>query len=223
MIAGSMLEISLIKTVEKEMWTIYFINMAETWRRFSCSCESTRREPFLCFCTVWRLERCRRLSERSWWLRVWWSTRQSRVHTRKLKQPPQWCHSRGNSGGYGGGRSGRGVPPRRSNSRVLVKGLPSTGSWQDIKDHMRGSRWSTVCWIIWRWFWHFRVIEFAHSDEVRYAIKNLDDTEFRSHEGETSKVTVTDDFGSGGGGRKRSYSRSRSRSRSRSGKRSKSF
>lgn len=34
---------------------------------------------------------------------------------------------------------GRGGPPRggRRGYRVLVSGLPSTGSWQDLKDHMR--------------------------------------------------------------------------------------
>ncbi len=31
----------------------------------------------------------------------------------------------------------RGPPSRRSNYRVLVTGLPPTGSWQDLKDHMR--------------------------------------------------------------------------------------
>jgi len=31
----------------------------------------------------------------------------------------------------------RGPPGRRSNYRVFVSGLPPTGSWQDLKDHMR--------------------------------------------------------------------------------------
>ncbi|KAL5078805.1 hypothetical protein RYX36_007226 [Vicia faba] len=34
------------------------------------------------------------------------------------------------------GRGGRGVS-RRSEYRVLVSGLPSSASWQDLKDHMR--------------------------------------------------------------------------------------
>ena len=87
--------------------------------------------------------------------------------------------SRGNSGGYGGGRSGRGVPPRRSNNRVLVKGLPSTGSWQDIKDHMREAGEVLYAEVYGD---GSGIVEFAHSDDVKYAIKNLDDTEFRSHE-----------------------------------------
>ena len=30
-----------------------------------------------------------------------------------------------------------GAPPRHSDYRVLVTGLPTSGSWQDLKDHMR--------------------------------------------------------------------------------------
>ncbi|KAJ8261475.1 hypothetical protein COCON_G00171980 [Conger conger] len=42
------------------------------------------------------------------------------------------------SGPAGGGPRGRfGPPSRRSEFRVIVTGLPPTGSWQDLKDHMR--------------------------------------------------------------------------------------
>merc|ERR1712141_363850 len=43
---------------------------------------------------------------------------------------------RGDRGGYRGDRR-PGPPARRSQYRVLVTGLPPTGSWQDLKDHMR--------------------------------------------------------------------------------------
>jgi arginine/serine-rich splicing factor 1/9 len=54
----------------------------------------------------------------------------------------------GGGGGYGGGGGGgggyssrgsnhNGAPPRRSENRCIISGLPSTGSWQDLKDHMR--------------------------------------------------------------------------------------
>ena len=86
---------------------------------------------------------------------------------------------RDGGGSYGGGRSGRGVPPRRSNNRVLVKGLPPTGSWQDIKDHMREAGEVLYAEVYGD---GSGIVEFAHSEDVRYAIKNLDDTEFRSHE-----------------------------------------
>ncbi|KAK6014519.1 hypothetical protein OSTOST_20096, partial [Ostertagia ostertagi] len=70
---------------------------------------------------------------------------------------------RGGYGGYGGdfGSSrGRGGPPnRRSNHRVIVEGLPPTGSWQDLKDHiMRGpERFATPMWhvmepVLWNLF-----------------------------------------------------------------------
>jgi len=34
-------------------------------------------------------------------------------------------------------RNNRGPPARRSQYRVVVSGLPVSGSWQDLKDHMR--------------------------------------------------------------------------------------
>lgn len=86
--------------------------------------------------------------------------------------------SRGNSSSYSS-RSGRGVPPRRSSNRVLVKGLPPTGSWQDIKDHLREAGEVLYAEVYGD---GTGIVEFAHSDDVRYAVKNLDDTEFRSHE-----------------------------------------
>ncbi|KAJ7333783.1 Serine/arginine-rich splicing factor 1 [Desmophyllum pertusum] len=124
----------------------------------------------------------------------------------------------GGGGGYGGGRGGgRGPPPRRSEFRVLVSGLPPTGSWQDLKDHMRDAgdvQYSDV----------FKdgtgVVEYTRRDDMKYALKHLDDTKFRSHEGEVSFIHVKQDNPGGGGG-SRSRSRSKSpRSRSRSPKES---
>lgn len=34
-------------------------------------------------------------------------------------------------------RNNRGAVTKRSQYRVLVSGLPPSGSWQDLKDHMR--------------------------------------------------------------------------------------
>ncbi|KAM3957847.1 LOW QUALITY PROTEIN: splicing factor 2 [Aphomia sociella] len=159
-------------------------------------------------------------------------------------------------GGGGGGRAGaRGGPerfgaraatrgpPRRSEYRVLVTGLPPSGSWQDLKDHMREA--GDVCFAD-----TFKdgtgVVEFLRHEDMKYAVKKLDDSRFRSHEGEVSYIRVKEDYGGGGGGGggggdrysgdrdrsrsysprrrgsptyspvRRSYSRSRSRSRSRS-------
>lgn len=88
-------------------------------------------------------------------------------------------------GGYQGRGRGRGVPPRRSNHRVNVKGLPSTGSWQDLKDHMREAGEVLYAEVFGD---GSGIVEFAHSDDVRYALKNLDDTDFRSHEVNETKI-----------------------------------
>ncbi|KAI2801136.1 hypothetical protein RDWZM_009582 [Blomia tropicalis] len=117
---------------------------------------------------------------------------------------------RGPGGHYKGNRdsgSRRGQPTRRSNYRVKVTGLPPTGSWQDLKDHMREA--GDVCYAdVYKN--GTGVVEFLRSEDMKYAIRKLDDSRFRSHEGEVSYVRVQEDTGDGG------YSRSRSRSRSKS-------
>merc|ERR1712183_264245 len=137
----------------------------------------------------------------------------------ELHQPKS--HAGGASGFRGGGGRGgftrgrgRGGPPRRSDFRVMVSGLPPTGSWQDIKDHMREAGdvvYSDV----------FRdgmgIVEYARKDDMEWALKNLDDTKFKSHEGESSFIRVKVDGGVSRRSRSRSpRGRSRSRSRSRS-------
>ena len=83
--------------------------------------------------------------------------------------------------GYGGSRGGsnNGAPPRRSENRCIISGLPSTGSWQDLKDHMRVA--GNVCYAD-----VFKdgtgVVEFIRYEDAKYAVKHLDDTKFRSHE-----------------------------------------
>lgn len=126
-------------------------------------------------------------------------------------------------GGGGGGGGGRGPPPRRSDYRVMVSGLPPTGSWQDLKDHMRDAgdvQFTDV----------FKdgtgIVEFSRYDDMKYALKHLDDSKFRSHEGEVAFIRVKpDNPGRGSRSRSRSHSRSRSprkrsHSRSRSPRRS---
>lgn len=83
----------------------------------------------------------------------------------------------GGRGGAGGG--GRGGPQRRTGYRVIVEGLPPTGSWQDLKDHMREA--GDVCYAdVARD--GTGVVEFTRYDDVKYAVRKLDDTKFRSHE-----------------------------------------
>jgi len=139
----------------------------------------------------------------------------------ELPQSKSYQQSSGGSGGYrgGGGRGGfsggrgrgrGGGPPRRSDYRLLVSGLPPTGSWQDIKDHMREAGEVVYADV-------FRdgtgVVEFSHKDDMEWAVKNLDDSKFKSHEGETSFIRVKVDGGVSLRSRSRSPRRSRSRSR----------
>jgi len=60
-----------------------------------------------------------------------------------------------------------------------VAGLPPTGSWQDLKDHMREA--GDICYAD---VFHdgTGVVEFVRYEDMKYAVKKLDDTKFRSHE-----------------------------------------
>ncbi|KAF3436445.1 hypothetical protein FNV43_RR23537 [Rhamnella rubrinervis] len=131
---------------------------------------------------------------------------------------------------HGGGRGGRGVS-RRSEYRVLVTGLPSSASWQDLKDHMR--RAGDVCFSQ-----VFRdgsgttgIVDYTNYEDMKYAIKKLDDSEFRNafsrayvrvREYDSRRDSSRSPSRGRSHSRGRSYSRSRSRSLSRSRSRSKS-
>lgn len=111
---------------------------------------------------------------------------------------------RGRPDGRGGGRGG--PPSRRTQYRVLVSGLPTSGSWQDLKDHMREA--GDVCYAD-----VFKdgtgVVEFMRKEDMKYAVKKLDDTKFRSHEGDVAYIRVKED--NPRGSRSRSISPKRSR------------
>jgi splicing factor, arginine/serine-rich 1 len=57
--------------------------------------------------------------------------------------------------------------------------LPPSGSWQDLKDHMREA--GDVCFAD-----VFKdnsgVVEYLRYEDMKYAVKKLDDSRFRSHE-----------------------------------------
>lgn len=113
--------------------------------------------------------------------------------------------------GRGSGRnSNRGPPTRRTNHRVTVTGLPPSGSWQDLKDHMREA--GDVCYAD-----VFKdgtgVVDFIRYEDMKYALRKLDDSRFRSHEGEISYIRVKEGHSSNGAD---SPYQSRGRSRSRS-------
>ena len=62
---------------------------------------------------------------------------------------------------------------------MLVSGLPPSGSWQDLKDHMREAG-DVVYTDVFRD--GTGVVEFARRDDMRWAVKNLSDSKFKSHE-----------------------------------------
>ncbi|CAN6468843.1 unnamed protein product [Victoria cruziana] len=110
---------------------------------------------------------------------------------------------------YSSSIGGRGVS-RRSDYRVLVTGLPSSASWQDLKDHMR--RAGDVCFS--QVFREGRgttgIVDYTNYDDMKYAIRKLDDSEFRNAFSR-SYIRVRK-YDSPSRSRSRSYSRSRSRS-----------
>lgn len=62
---------------------------------------------------------------------------------------------------------------------VSFAGLPPSGSWQDLKDHMREA--GDVCYAD-----VFKdgtgVVDFIRYEDMKYALRKLDDSRFRSHE-----------------------------------------
>ncbi|KAF2363530.1 RNA recognition motif domain [Trinorchestia longiramus] len=101
---------------------------------------------------------------------------------------------RGGSSAMGGRGRGRGPPARRSQYRVCVTGLPPSGSWQDLKDHMREA--GDVCYAdVYKD--GTGVVEFLRYEDMKNSIRKLDDSKFRSHEGENSYIRVKEDYGGG--------------------------
>ncbi|GAU29372.1 hypothetical protein TSUD_31790 [Trifolium subterraneum] len=102
----------------------------------------------------------------------------------------------------------------RNNGRsVLVTGLPPSASWQDLKDHMRKA--SDVCFSqVFRERGGLNgIVDYTNYSDVKYAIRKLDDSEFRNAFSRAYKWVREYD---------RSYSRSPSRDSRRSYSRSRS-
>uniref|UniRef100_A0A0D3GUV5 RRM domain-containing protein n=1 Tax=Oryza barthii TaxID=65489 RepID=A0A0D3GUV5_9ORYZ len=89
---------------------------------------------------------------------------------------------RGNSSSFnnsgGGGR--RGGVSRHTEYRVLVTGLPSSASWQDLKDHMRNA--GDVCYseVYREGGGTIGIVDYTNYDDMKYAIRKLDDSEFKN-------------------------------------------
>lgn len=123
----------------------------------------------------------------------------------------------GRGSGYGSGGGNKYGTSHRSEYRVIVKGLPSGASWQDLKDHMR--RAGDVCFAQ-----VFRdrdgtvgLVDYTNYEDMKYAIRKLDDTEFKNPFARSYiRVKAYEGSPLRSRSRSRSYSRSRSPRRSRS-------
>ncbi|KNA11551.1 hypothetical protein SOVF_134010 isoform A [Spinacia oleracea] len=130
---------------------------------------------------------------------------------------------RGNSSStdrYSSQSGGRRGVSKHTEYRVVISGLPSSASWQDLKDHMRKA--GDVCFSQ-----VFRdgggttgIVDYTNYEDMKNAIRKLDDSEFRNAFSR-SYVRVKEYKGSRSP-RGKSRSRSRSRSRGRSYSRSRS-
>lgn len=117
--------------------------------------------------------------------------------------------------GRGGSSAGEKRYPRnlRGNGEFVVNisGLPPSASWQDLKDYMRKAGDVLFTKVDRR---GGGVVEFSNKDDMYYAVKKLDDTEFKN---KFDRGFIRVKVARKDGGRSRSRSRSRdSRSRSRS-------
>nr|CAB3477060.1 unnamed protein product [Digitaria exilis] len=114
--------------------------------------------------------------------------------------------------------SRRGGVSSRSDYRVMVTGLPSSASWQDLKDHMR--RAGDVCFSdVYREAGEtIGIVDYTNYDDMKYAIRKLDDSLFRNAFSKSYIRVKEYDARSRSRSRSRSYSRSPSYSRSMSPK-----
>eukprot|EP01068_Selenidium_serpulae_P019595 Selendium_serpulae@DN6916_c0_g1_i1.p1 len=114
-------------------------------------------------------------------------------------------------------------PPKRSPYKVTVTNLPKSASWQDLKDHMRGAGPVGFANIE----GSRGVVEYETREDMQYAIKRLDESEFRNpfHRAiiRVRAAADADDLSRSRSPRRRSNSRSPARRRaSRSESRSRS-
>ena len=80
---------------------------------------------------------------------------------------------------HSNGQGGRGVSSH-SEYRVLVNRLPSSASCQDLKDHMRKA--GDVCFsqVVHDGRGTTGIVDYTNCDDMKYAIKKLDGSEFRN-------------------------------------------
>ncbi|KAH7692503.1 splicing factor arginine/serine-rich 1/9 protein [Dioscorea alata] len=117
----------------------------------------------------------------------------------------------GRANAHGSGGSSKFGISHRSEFRVIVHGLPSSASWQDLKDHMRKA--GDVCFaqVFRERDGTIGLVDYTNYDDMKYAIRKLDDTEFKNP---WARSFIRVKIYKGNTSRSRSPSKSRSRSRS---------
>lgn len=105
----------------------------------------------------------------------------------------------------GGGPTGRAMPPpitayrnKGSAHRVKVVGLPNSASWQDLKDHFRRVVKPNYTNVFRDRDGVIGIVEFDTQDDLQYAIRKLDDTEFKNPF-DRSRIRLVDESTRGGG------------------------
>ncbi|KAJ3683708.1 hypothetical protein LUZ60_013935 [Juncus effusus] len=142
-------------------------------------------------------------------------------HSSSYDRPSGGGYDGGRGGGRGGGGGGRGgFVSRHSEFRVLVSGLPSSASWQDLKDHMRKAGDVAFSDVFREGGGTVGIVDYTNYEDMKYAIRKLDDTEFKN--AFSRGYIRVKEYAKRGRSRSRSLSRSRSYSRSRSRSLSKS-
>ncbi|KAK0592830.1 hypothetical protein LWI29_026292 [Acer saccharum] len=69
---------------------------------------------------------------------------------------------------------------RRSEYRVLVSGLPSSASWQDLKDHMRPAGYVCFSQVFRDGSGTTGIVDYTSYGDMKHAIRKLNDSEFRN-------------------------------------------
>ena len=61
-------------------------------------------------------------------------------------------------------------PSRRTDYRIIVRGMPQTGSWQDLKDHMREAGDVSFTDVLHEGDENVGIVEFFNKDDMAYTL-----------------------------------------------------
>ncbi|CAD5110891.1 DgyrCDS255 [Dimorphilus gyrociliatus] len=87
--------------------------------------------------------------------------------------------------------TGAGPPMRRPDQRVIVSDLPPGTTWYDLKDHMQEA--GEVCFATVYEDGNAGFVEYFRLEDMKEAVRKMDDTRFMSREGTISYIRVRED------------------------------